>query len=293
MSSFVLELQQYLLTTDCDTLIALRKAHIISAKLKLTEFDSWLQNELNGYQRADNVPSYRIVHGSGVAKNPFYGFIPVSFANPEIEQLCTQRNIYDSIASLIELCKSNEGGSIYLRYPGKIEQLILNGAGVDLPIFLQINIYHIKNIIESVRNCLIEWSLKLESEGIVGENMVFQDSEKVTAQNIPQQVHNYYGTVVNGNVEHSQVISGQNHTIEYNEAQKALADVKESIEKEDLCTEDKETALALLEDISDKISQKKKPSVIKAVAKALGESLMNAGASVAAEIVMARIEGRL
>lgn len=36
MSSIVLELQQELLKSDCDVLNALRKAHVIAVKLKLT-----------------------------------------------------------------------------------------------------------------------------------------------------------------------------------------------------------------------------------------------------------------
>ena len=53
MSSIVLELQKDLLDKDCDILQALRKAHVIAVKLHLTEFDTWIQNELNGYKSDD------------------------------------------------------------------------------------------------------------------------------------------------------------------------------------------------------------------------------------------------
>ena len=58
MSSLVLDLQQEVLKPDCDILNALRKAHLIAAKLKLTEFDSWIMSELNGYD--DNQAHHTI-----------------------------------------------------------------------------------------------------------------------------------------------------------------------------------------------------------------------------------------
>ena len=56
MSSVVIELQHELLSSDCDIVSALRKAHIIASKLNLAEFDSWILSELNGY-KCDTVPS--------------------------------------------------------------------------------------------------------------------------------------------------------------------------------------------------------------------------------------------
>lgn len=47
MDSLLRDLQQEVLKPDCDILNALRKAHLIAAKLKLTEFDSWIMSELS------------------------------------------------------------------------------------------------------------------------------------------------------------------------------------------------------------------------------------------------------
>ena len=64
MSSLVLDLQQEILKPDCDILNALRKAHIIAIKLKLSEFDTWIQSELNGYEtNQDLIPDYRKISG--------------------------------------------------------------------------------------------------------------------------------------------------------------------------------------------------------------------------------------
>lgn len=82
MSSLVLDLQQEVLKPDCDILSALRKAHLIAAKLKLAEFDSWIMSELNGYKGGQlDFPQYRIVRGVLKARNPYNGWIPVQFAD--------------------------------------------------------------------------------------------------------------------------------------------------------------------------------------------------------------------
>ena len=40
---------------------------------------------------------------------------------------------------------------------------------------------------------ILEWTIKLESEGIKGEDMQFDTTEKETAKTIPQTINNYYG----------------------------------------------------------------------------------------------------
>ena len=50
MGSIVLDLQQEVISQDCDIVNALRKAHLIAVKLGLEEFDKWICNELNGYK---------------------------------------------------------------------------------------------------------------------------------------------------------------------------------------------------------------------------------------------------
>ena len=93
MGSLVLDLQQEVLNPDCDILNALRKAHLIATKLKLTEFDSWIMSELNGYDdHQENAPEYRKVNGQLKAWNPYHGWIPVIIQNSKIQEaLCLLR----------------------------------------------------------------------------------------------------------------------------------------------------------------------------------------------------------
>ena len=63
---------------------------------------------------------------------------------------------------------------------------------------LHVSTHLLKTIIEKVKNCLLEWTIRLEGEGILGEGMQFSQEETVMAKRIPQTINNYYGPVVNG-----------------------------------------------------------------------------------------------
>lgn len=64
----------------------------------------------------------------------------------------------------------------------------------------------------------MEWTLKLEEKGILGKNMTFNEKESETAKDIPQQINNYYGNVIQGNVSELQIVPGNSNTIAYNTA---------------------------------------------------------------------------
>ena len=47
------------LINNNDILVTLRKAHIFASYLDLSDFDSWITNELNGYDDSCFIPEYR------------------------------------------------------------------------------------------------------------------------------------------------------------------------------------------------------------------------------------------
>jgi len=51
--SIILELQQQAIDSNTDILSILRKALLVSRKLELTDFEQWINNELNGYQNTE------------------------------------------------------------------------------------------------------------------------------------------------------------------------------------------------------------------------------------------------
>lgn len=296
MSSLVLELQKELLDSGCDVFHALRKAHVIAVKLKLNDFDRWIQNELNGYKgNYKDVPDYRQMKGQLKAKNPYHGWIPIMFSDNKTENALSCMPAYESLAELLEVKKGSKDGNFFYGFPAEQSQMIIKMSNMPVPmqIGLFISTHHIAEVVERVRNCLLEWTLKLEAEGILGEGMMFNQEERTTAQTIPQQINNYYGTVVNGDIRNSQVVSGNNNTISYNagDAANAIKEIRKSLECEKISENDMESAIEILEDISDKIGQDKKPGIIKAALVGLKDFALTVGADVTAALIAAKIQG--
>ena len=300
MSSIVLDLQNEITKPDCDTVNVLRKAHLIASKLQLSEFDSWIQNELKGYsyKATDEIPNYRSVKGVLKAFNPYQGWIPAMCPNNEIEKKICERKIWQSIGELQELYnQSQSSGTVLFQFPAEQMEVIASLFDTPLPMqyALHISVHLIKEIIEQTKNCLLEWTIKLEAEGIIGENMQFNAIEKERAQGIPQTINNFYGNanVINSAVDHSAIIVGDGNTIHftYEAADRAVSEIESSIEKENLSNDDKETVMEMLAEIKDKISQEKKPNIIKAALSGLKDFLIGIGASATVAVIQAKMRG--
>ena len=61
MGGIVIELQRDALDDKITIESLIRKAYFVAKKLKLKEFEEWLNQEQNGYKR--NIPEYRSVGG--------------------------------------------------------------------------------------------------------------------------------------------------------------------------------------------------------------------------------------
>lgn len=289
MTSLVLDLQQEVLKPDCDVLHALRKAHLIAAKLNLKEFDSWIQNELNGYNCSNGeIPEYRDIQGIVKLNNPLCGWIPVVFENEKEEKRLSHRKIFQSISEVIVSSKEEHALLIYFSSNVSQELSKKAGAPVVFKAALFITQVSLSGIVEKVKNCLLEWTLQLENEGILGEDMRFSQEEATMAKEIPQQINNYYGAVVNGDVSQSQVVSGDHNSISFNYEQAAdlMEKVKQSIEQEQLSDEDRESALELVAEAETKIAAQKKPGIIYAALSALKDFLVAGGADVTAALLV-------
>ncbi len=297
MSSLVLDLQQEVLNNECDILNALRKAHLIASKLQLKDFDVWIQRELNGYANCsrEEIPDYRKVKGVLMAFNPYNGWIPAQCIDDEMEQLICEQKMHQSIGELQEIYEQSCNGYFIYQFNAGLMDAISSLFNTPVPrqYALHISRHLLASIIEKVKNALLEWTIQLETEGILGDNMRFNQEEKDIAKNIPQQINNYYGTVVNGDICESQIISGNNNTNTYNNSSvnDAVNEIQKSLNTEMISEEDKANALELLEEISTKLEKNKKPGVIKAAFIGLKDFLVDVGANVTAALIAAKIQG--
>lgn len=292
MAGIVLELQRNLISDQCDILSALRKAKVIASKLSLLEFENWIDQELDGYH--NDVPEYRKVRGL-MRAHYCNTWIPVQM-NEKLESKICEQYMTQPISTILEYANEKESGSLRL-YPGAEMQNALNKL-YDLPLgaefALQPESGAVKAIIEAVKNALLNWTLELEKKGIIGEDLTFSTEEKEVAKEMSTSVTNYYGqaNIISAPIENMQLISGNNNqaAIDITMGKEFLSELKTKINEEPISEKNKSEALQLLEEISQKIDQKRKPNVIKSVFVELKDFLIGVGANVAAAFIQSRIK---
>lgn len=301
MASFISELQKEILNGNCDIINVLRKAHLIATKLQLKDFDNWIQLELNGYgNNSDAIPDYRIIHGELKAQNPYHGWVPVMIDSDKLTKNICEQKLSISVSEIIKLC--DEASLGYVQYSLSSEQSFLLSAlsnikMIVLPHAVFFSVHKLKTIIENIKNCLLEWTIKLEAQGITGEDMSFSDKEKQAAQHVPQTANYYiYGnaSVNNASIKDSNLVVGDNATLTftYEKAKELLSEISDSVDAETKLSKiDKETAGELIQDVNEKVKNKKKPSIIKSALIGLKDFLIGVGASATVSIIQAKMSG--
>lgn len=195
MGSVIVELQREALDKDIRVSDLLRKALVVARKLKLTEFQEWIEKELNGYN--DEVPEYRMAKGQIRGWNPYNGWIPLIFEDPEEANALSKRATGQTIAEIENLLENGNQSSLHMPFPQGLQRKLSKGFGYETEISLFVSSSALIKTVDAVRNIILNWSLKLEEEGILGEGLSFTDTEKEVATQSPQNINNFYGTVQN------------------------------------------------------------------------------------------------
>jgi hypothetical protein len=204
-TSIVIELQHLASEKAEDISDLLRKALLVATKLRLGDFQKWIKNELNGYEE-DQIPSYRRGRGEIKLKNPYHGLVPVAFEDSEIEDMFCDFEIRQSIGSLEAVIASSENTN-HLTFPLNTQQTsyLFKQQGIaQLPPVRVVAKSKISSILDIVQNTILEWALKLEDQGILGDGLSFSPAEKERAAgNMEIKIENFqgvFGDIVNSSV---------------------------------------------------------------------------------------------
>ncbi len=212
MGKIVLELQKDALSKDIDILNLLRKAYLVARKLKLTDFEKWISSELNGYEDISEVPSYRKVVGEIKAWNPYVGWVPVIIENVEISKMLSEHLISDSIPNLINVYDNLKGDKAALTFSPEINNMLSESSGFITKHALKISGNQIYNIMERVRNIVLDWSISLEENNILGEDLEFTEKEKEIASS--STYINNYTNIFYGDVSETQIQQDASESIQ-------------------------------------------------------------------------------
>ncbi|RXI27337.1 hypothetical protein CRU89_06415 [Aliarcobacter trophiarum] len=187
----------------------------------MDDFKEWINSELKGY-KADNIPSYRVVNVNLKFLNPYHGWID-AVIDDKFEEILRKTNIIQPISEIEKIISDYQ--------PNKIIQVDLKGTNIrrlqklyntDFKPAQFINYIQIAGIIDMVKTLLLEWTLRLEEDGIIGnDDLIFTAKEKEMAKNI--NIQNFSGTL--GNILNNGNLSIENNSTNiYNENINKLID---------------------------------------------------------------------
>lgn len=181
-SPLVLELQSLASDSKVSVATVVRKALIVSTKLEQDDFVQILNREINGYEPAAAVPPYRIAYGDIRAWNPYNGWIPVMDQNGHLGDEWRRGEIKNSIADVAQAIANPKG-----RFGQRLEPTsFANGISSDIK-FETYRMYSrsvLVGVADGARQLVLDWALKLERSGIIGEQMRFTPTEKSQASQI-------------------------------------------------------------------------------------------------------------
>lgn len=182
MESLVLELQRDVLDRSIHITDLLRKALLVSRKLKISDIEEWLSDELNGYN-GKSVPSYRTLTGELKGFNPYRGWIPMMLGD-DINDMISVTPIHDSVSQIIDLVERSDGGSVMIKFPQDMSMTIMRMIGRDIEPALHIPVHQLVRIVDVTKTKILDFALDLETRGILGEGIRFSKAEEQLAQSI-------------------------------------------------------------------------------------------------------------
>jgi len=207
-SSLVLELQRLAVDDPKSLPELLRNSLLVATKLSLTDFRSWVNHELNGYPSEGELPPYRYISTQLKLRNPYHGLIPFVIDDNDMMNKICRVPLMQAIGGLTDLLESPQSQKQSLVMPMSpsltASLMEIQGGYSQLEPVRTFGRNQIAGILDAVRTTVLNWSLELEAEGILGKGMTFSEKEKEKAhgtQNV--NIQNFQGII--GNVTGSNV----------------------------------------------------------------------------------------
>lgn len=205
----VIELQTLALSRDTSVVQLVRTAKLVAAKLGLAQATEWIDNELNGYDSLSNLPSYRILHGECRAFNAYNGiWMRVQFPDADFEHMCSEGRIGQSLGSM-ESIINGDSDHAFLNFAYEQQQILQRLFREDAKFAIRVTKGQLEGVFDSVRNLTLDWTLKLEQAGVLGENMTFTLTEKQEAKPVTQQFFIQNAGVVGNVTDNATVTNNQ------------------------------------------------------------------------------------
>ena len=183
MSSLIHELQHAALDESSSVSSLLRKALLVASKLGVPDFEAWVRHELEGYGQTP-VPGYRVITGAPKVFNPYRGYQDLSTDDPDLAEEISTLHLNTPMDALEDTRKASTGARWMSVYNPHVEKVLMDAMQIPLKSSLHIAESTVRGIMGRVRTIVLEWSMKLEKRGVIGEGMTFSEKERKEAATI-------------------------------------------------------------------------------------------------------------
>jgi hypothetical protein len=208
MPAIVEQLQADAINPNVAVSTLLRKVKLAAVKLKLPKVEVWVDAELNGYDKG-KLPDYRIQSGPLRAWDHIgQSWIPVG-GDARIMSKITAARVNESVCAL-ETLLAAKGHSTYLWNfsPEQIEALNKMCNYRSSQYGLELTRSQFAEILDRVRNLVLDWALELERQGIMGTEVGFNEQDKKHAMEKGVNIH--IGTIGTFTGSLTSTIEGEN-----------------------------------------------------------------------------------
>lgn len=287
MSSIVIELRQDALDGAVQISDLLRKALTVASKLRIVEFKKWTENELSGYKDIREAPGYRRIGGSVSGKDPYGNWQQIKLPDSESENLLSNRPCDQPIAEIESLLHDSTSSFWHMPFSPEVQQIFFR----DMPFYSQIALLvpriNLVRIVDAVRTTILNWSLKLEEDGIVGEGLSFTNQERETAEKSSYNINNFYAEVHSSQIQQQTSDSSQViNKLDNNLLREFVDDILKQIDELDLGKTSKEELTAEINTIKAQTeSPHPKQLILKECLDSIRGILVGAGGGVAAQLL--------
>ena len=195
---------------DTDLAVILRKCRVLAQRLQNEEFKQWVVAELDGYQKEQPVPEYRIVtsiHCYGTLFGTFQRQvrnyqIPKHKIPEQYRKALFGVMFTEGVTGLQDLIKRSDG-ELHFMWPASICSAVGRNIVVDhnlVEAWKAVPVGVVVGILDAIRNRILNFVLEIESENPNAGEGIMTDPPIP-----PQKVEQIFHTHIAGNVSNMAV----------------------------------------------------------------------------------------
>ena len=130
------------------------------------------------HKSSEEVPEYRKIHGTPEAFSPYQGWLPLHFDTSEGQIAWALAVIGMTIHAIEESVRNaSPGGAFSFPYPPEVQREICQSLSWgDSLLRIRLSISQTSTILSAVRNILLDWTMEMEKQGVLGNNLSFSST---------------------------------------------------------------------------------------------------------------------